>query len=63
MTRRGLLTTGDLDAIDAAVRAMVDEAVAVAEAAPLPEPADLHTDVYVPERGDSGLSLAKGAST
>lgn len=63
VTRRGLLTTGDLDAIDAAVRAMVDEAVAVAEAAPLPEPADLHTDVYVPERGDSGLSLAKGAST
>ncbi|MCC6627067.1 MAG: thiamine pyrophosphate-dependent dehydrogenase E1 component subunit alpha [Chloroflexi bacterium] len=63
VTRRGLLTTGDLDAIDAAVRAMVDEAVAVAEAAPLPEPADLHTDVYVPEYSDGSLSLVKEGST
>jgi pyruvate dehydrogenase E1 component alpha subunit len=39
----------ELDAIDATNRKKIDEAVAFAEASPLPQPADLLTDVYVTE--------------
>lgn len=39
----------ELDAIEAKNRKKIDEAVAFAEASPLPQPADLFTDVYVPE--------------
>lgn len=44
----------DLDAIDAASSKKIDEAVAFAEVSPLPSPADLLTDVYVPEREGGG---------
>ena len=46
---QGVLTEEELAAIDAANRKKIDEAVAFAEASPLPEPADLLTDVYVKE--------------
>jgi TPP-dependent pyruvate/acetoin dehydrogenase alpha subunit len=46
----GLLSAAELDAVDARNRALIDEAVAFAEASPLPEPAELYTDVYVPRR-------------
>lgn len=46
---QGLLRPEELDAIDARNRKKIDEAVAFAEASPLPQPADLFTDVYVPE--------------
>lgn len=39
----------ELDAIDAASRKKIDDAVAFAEASPLPQPADLFTHVYVAE--------------
>jgi len=45
-----LLTATELDAIEAANRKKIDEAVAFAESSPLPQPADLFTDVYVPAR-------------
>jgi len=51
MQASGPLKLDDLDAIDAANRALVDEAVDFARASPLPEPADLYTDVFVPDRG------------
>jgi pyruvate dehydrogenase E1 component alpha subunit len=47
---QGIATAAELDAIDARNRALIDEAVAFAEAGPLPEPAELYTDVYVPAR-------------
>jgi len=43
-----LLKAEELDAIEAANRKKIDEAVAFAESSPLPEPADLYTNVYVP---------------
>ncbi|MBI2942374.1 MAG: thiamine pyrophosphate-dependent dehydrogenase E1 component subunit alpha [Chloroflexi bacterium] len=46
---RGLLGADDLDAIDARNRALLDEAIAFAEVSPLPDPAELCTDVYVTE--------------
>jgi pyruvate dehydrogenase E1 component alpha subunit len=49
-----LLTSEELDAIDAKNRKKLDDAVAFAEASPLPQPADLFTDVYVSEpKGDA----------
>jgi len=48
-TTENLLTPAELDAIEAANRALLDEAVAFAEASPLPEAGELYTDVYVPE--------------
>lgn len=42
-----LLTAQELDSIEAANRKKLDEAVAFAEASPLPQAADLFTDVYV----------------
>ena len=44
----------DLDAIDAANRKKIDDAVVFAESSPLPEPADLFTDVYVAEPAGEG---------
>ena len=44
-----LLSVDDLDAMDAKNRAVLDEAVAFAEASPLPDPTELYTDVYVSE--------------
>jgi pyruvate dehydrogenase E1 component alpha subunit len=49
MRARGLLDAGDLDAIDAANRSLLDEAVKFAEASPLPVVTDLYTHVYVTE--------------
>ena len=43
----GELTQSDLEAIDAEVAATIDRAVTEAKAAPLPDQADLLTDVYV----------------
>ena len=45
--KRGLLTSSELDEIDARSRAMLDEAVSFAESSPLPELGDLYTHVYV----------------
>lgn len=47
MLEQQLLGTEDMDAIEAANRKKIDEAVAFAEAGPLPRPADLLSDVYV----------------
>ena len=44
----------DLDAIDDRSRAVVDEAVAFAEAAPLPDPSALYADVYVGDEVTTG---------
>jgi acetoin:2,6-dichlorophenolindophenol oxidoreductase subunit alpha len=49
LLERGAVGQEDLDAIDAANRKKMDEAVAFAETSPLPQPADLFTDVYVTE--------------
>jgi len=46
VTSQGLLTASQLDAIDAEVGALIDEAVAEARSAPEPGPEDLETDVY-----------------
>ncbi|MDN7671701.1 thiamine pyrophosphate-dependent dehydrogenase E1 component subunit alpha [Burkholderia oklahomensis] len=47
VVRAEALTREDLRAIDAAVAKLIDDAVAEAKAAPLPDAADLLTDVYV----------------
>jgi pyruvate dehydrogenase E1 component alpha subunit len=47
VTAAGLVADGDLDAVDTEVRALIDEAVTEAKAAPEPQPDDLLTDVYV----------------
>jgi pyruvate dehydrogenase E1 component alpha subunit len=47
VTEAGIAEQSDLDSIDAAVAALIDEAVAQAKAAPDPTPADVLTDVYV----------------
>ena len=43
----GLLSEDELAAIEARSREMIDQAVAFAEASPLPDPAELLTDVFV----------------
>jgi len=50
MLDQHLLMATELDAIESANRKKIDEAVAFAESSPLPQPADLFTDVYVPAR-------------
>lgn len=50
MLGQHLLTAAELDAIESANRKKIDEAVAFAESSPLPQAADLFTDVYVPGR-------------
>ncbi len=47
VVRAEALTTDDLRAVDAQVKALIDDAVAQAKAAPLPDATDLLTDVYV----------------
>ncbi|MBI4337158.1 MAG: thiamine pyrophosphate-dependent dehydrogenase E1 component subunit alpha [Chloroflexi bacterium] len=42
-----VLPTGELDAVDAEVAALMDEAVRFADASPLPGPEGLYEDVYV----------------
>jgi pyruvate dehydrogenase E1 component alpha subunit len=46
MLDRGEATRDDIDALYAAIRAEVDEAIAWAEASPYPDPATLEQDVY-----------------
>src|SRR3954447_15619232 len=46
----GVLVPGDLERVDAEVRATVDAAVRFAEESPLPDLAELATDVYTPAR-------------
>lgn len=48
MLDQQLLSVEELDSIEASNRKKMDEAVAFAEASPLPKPTDLFTDVYVP---------------
>lgn len=47
VTEAGVVSRGELDAIDREVVAQIQEAVASAKSAPLPTAADLLTDVYV----------------
>ena len=47
VTEAGLLEPQELDGVDAEVAALIDQAVAAAQAAPSPEAAALLTDVYV----------------
>jgi acetoin:2,6-dichlorophenolindophenol oxidoreductase subunit alpha len=47
LLERGAASEEDLDAIDASNRQKIDEAVAFAEASPLPHPDELLTQVYV----------------
>ncbi|WP_175777065.1 thiamine pyrophosphate-dependent dehydrogenase E1 component subunit alpha [Burkholderia anthina] len=47
VVRAEALTTDELRAVDAQVKALIDDAVAQAKAAPLPDAADLLADVYV----------------
>lgn len=47
VTETALLAGADLDRVDAAVEQEIDQAVATARAAPAPDAAALHTDVYV----------------
>jgi len=48
MASEGPLTLAQLDAVDQKNKLRMDEAVEFAKSGPLPEAADLHTDVYVP---------------
>jgi len=50
MVDQRFFTAAELETIEAANRKKIDEAVAFAESSPLPKPADLLTDVYVPAR-------------
>jgi pyruvate dehydrogenase E1 component alpha subunit len=49
MAAAGILSAEELSAIDDRNREKLDQAVAFAEAGPLPDPAELFMDVYVPE--------------
>lgn len=49
MLRTGLATQADLKDIERQVDAELDEAIRFAEASPLPEPSDLHTDILIEE--------------
>jgi acetoin:2,6-dichlorophenolindophenol oxidoreductase subunit alpha len=51
MAENGLLEQKELDAIEAANRKKIDEAVTFAETSPLPEAAELFTDVFVTAAG------------
>ncbi|MFA9563467.1 MAG: thiamine pyrophosphate-dependent dehydrogenase E1 component subunit alpha [Acidimicrobiales bacterium] len=46
MVADGVATEGEIEAVRAAVQAEVDEAIAFAEASPLPDPAELLDNVY-----------------
>ncbi|MDP6978952.1 MAG: thiamine pyrophosphate-dependent enzyme, partial [Myxococcota bacterium] len=47
VTEAGIVEAGDLREIDGEVDELMREAAEAAEAAPFPDPADVHTDVYV----------------
>ncbi|KVN03591.1 thiamine pyrophosphate-dependent dehydrogenase E1 component subunit alpha [Burkholderia stagnalis] len=47
VVRAEVLTADELRAVDAQVKRLIDDAVAAAKAAPLPDASDLLTDVYV----------------
>ncbi|MBM4227318.1 MAG: ABC transporter substrate-binding protein, partial [Gammaproteobacteria bacterium] len=47
VTREHDISATELDAVDAEVARLIDEAVDEARAAPDPQPADLLTDVYI----------------
>ena len=47
VTGASLLSHADLDAVDAETMALIEEATSEARAAPPPDPASVHTDVYV----------------
>ena len=47
VTEAGLLTHEDIDAVDAEVATLIDEAVDEARASPPPDPANVTTDVYI----------------
>jgi TPP-dependent pyruvate/acetoin dehydrogenase alpha subunit len=47
----GLITDGDIKAIEDEVAAAVADAVQFADASPDPDPSELTTDVYAPEGG------------
>lgn len=47
VTRAGVVSAADLDAVDGEVLGVIENAVRQAKAAPLPSAADLTTDVYV----------------
>jgi acetoin:2,6-dichlorophenolindophenol oxidoreductase subunit alpha len=49
MIQHGLLNIDELNAMDARNRTLLDEAIAFAEQSPVPETAELCTDVYVTE--------------
>jgi pyruvate dehydrogenase E1 component alpha subunit len=48
--RHGLLTQGELDAIETGNRDTIDRAVSFAETSPIPDAGELYTDVFVPEQ-------------
>lgn len=50
LTSTGGIAADELDALDAQNRARLDEAIAFAEASPVPGPEELLADVYVPTR-------------
>ena len=50
MLKGGVLSGEELAVIDARNREKINDAVAFAEASPLPDPEELYTDVFVPER-------------
>jgi TPP-dependent pyruvate/acetoin dehydrogenase alpha subunit len=47
VAKEGLLSAAELQAIEAESRALIDAAVSFAEQSPLPDAAELYTDVYV----------------
>jgi pyruvate dehydrogenase E1 component alpha subunit len=59
---KGIFTAEDLDAVDTLNTARMDEAVAFAEASPLPDPSELTTDVYATEESPSTSRYAMSAS-
>ncbi len=46
---QGIFSAGELDAVDARNRELIDEAIKFAEESPVPDPSELYTDVYVTE--------------
>jgi pyruvate dehydrogenase E1 component alpha subunit len=63
VARNGLLTAENLDKIDLDNRRLIDEAVAFAETSPLPDLAELSTEVYVTESRQAAESASVSAST
>jgi TPP-dependent pyruvate/acetoin dehydrogenase alpha subunit len=62
VVENNLLTVDELDAADILNQTRMDEAVAFAEASPLPDPAELTTDVYSSEPADVQTERALSTS-